>query len=422
MGMQRWNQEYLGHPVWQSVQQCRELLSEGGPPEDPSIRDHYDRLVWLLGYLDELRENATPLVGSEALAALNAAMTNVQNQLDAWSRQQGDGYLTNAGGQYAELVLAALRGWPPSRDRLVKGTTAAALAVTAEADKVTEALKERAEAVRTQLDEDRASSETNVTEAQAALVELRSQAATIRSDIDTQVKRFDDALNGWQQTFSEAEAERASEHRESLKAMTAEAKDAATESKKSLESGLREQVKLGQAHVAELTSMRDKADNLLNAIALTGTATEYGRYAQNEPKRADIWQGVASAAFLASFAWLVVTLIVGHVTGHTAWQLVAYKFGGSVALFALGVYAGHESDSHRGEERTAKSKQLDLAALDPFIANLAPDDQRDIKAAAGRRLFTEPATPPPVAVLEPDGVDDKLLRRIVDELVKRIKS
>ena len=83
-------------------------------------------------------------------------------------------------------------------------------------------------------------------------------------------------------------------------------------------------------------------------------------------------------------------LFVTHASSTTPWQTIALRFGGSVALLALGYYAAHESTQHRNQAQVAKAKQLDLAALDPFIANLEVEEQRRIKAAAARRLFAEP--------------------------------
>lgn len=53
-------------------------------------------------------------------------------------------------------------------------------------------------------------------------------------------------------------------------------------------------------------------------------------------------------------------------------------------LFGIAGYAGKQTGSHRKRERTAYKSTMELAALEPFLANL-PDNEK----ASARRVFAQ---------------------------------
>lgn len=159
-----------------------------------------------------------------------------------------------------------------------------------------------------------------------------------------------------------------------------------------------------QVTLDHLVEQWEAVDNLVDAVALAGTATEYGRYAKDERKSADIWRRVAAAAFGLAFIVFVAMLLFGlggHISTDTPWQLVVFKVTGSAGLLALGYYAGKESASHRKAERAAKSIQLDLAALEPFISKMSAEDKAAIRRGAAQRLFVPPTVHNDVEELDP---------------------
>ena len=392
MGLDRWEQIYRAHPVWAQTDTLKHDLDTGPARADENEEDYFDRLSWLHTQLLDLRENPSPLVSGNALDQLNTTLSQVVASLDSWVAGNGGNLLVAAGAAQTDSVLDALRGWPATKDRYQRGllragaefqATAAAQLATLQAT-VTEHIAALAAA--------RADFETQATtlgtDAQTALDSLRTQVDTVEAELTTQTQRLDAALNGLQATFAQAEAERAAAHAAELEKQKDATRAAAEQAKASAGTLLAQMRSDADGQLAQLTQLKTQAEGLVNAIGLTGTATEYGKYAQQERRAANTWRRIAVGAFVAAFVVFLVTLWKSHIDAHTPWQLVVFKLAASVALLGGGAYAGHESGEHRTEERHAKSVQLNLAALDPFIATLDDDQKRAIKEAAARRLFT----------------------------------
>jgi hypothetical protein len=173
------------------------------------------------------------------------------------------------------------------------------------------------------------------------------------------------------------------------------------------------------SHVIRTQNLKEKAEKVVEALGLTATASAYAAHAKEEREAANIWRRVAVGCFGASFLLFVYLLVKGNVDGSTPWQQIVLKVAGSVALIAAGFYCGRESSQHRQQERLAMEKQLDLAALDPFVANLNEEQRRTVKFAAANRLFAETRTHPDDATSSADLL--KLLETVITTMLKQGK-
>lgn len=377
-----WEQSYLEHPLWPAVSGALAALDAGCQSSPDHDRGEANRLRWILTYLGELGVTAEPLVSQNSLDACHANVVALGQVLEQWQRDQVPALLSDAATSRVNAVLEAIRGWPVSKDRYAKGVIAAAEEFVTSANSEAATLRtlvadmtDQVAALRAQLDGDRAASE--------------QLAGTTQQQVDRQTVRLDDALNGHQATFAAAEAERANAHTTAMAAQAKEAAEQRSDIDRELEADRRGWATEAQTALAHLAEKKKEVDDLVNAVAVTGTATEYRSYAKQEGDAADFWRWVAAGAFgLAFVVFLVMLLVVGgSVTGETPWQLVVFKVTGSVGLLALGAYAARESTSHRKSERAAKSIDLDLAALEPFIVNMPENNKREIRLGAARRLF-----------------------------------
>ena len=201
MALDRWEQAYIGHPAWQTLAAVKLALERGPERTDGGQVVEYDRLVFVVGYLEEQRESPSLLVSQVALNELSNALANVQTHLDQWASGAGTTSLTNA-DQYVDAVLAALRGWPPAKDRLAKGTMAAARALQAEAN-------DQLGRIRASVQELTDSLGRMSTEATTSQTEAQQQLQNLTAAIDAQKLRLDSAIEGMQATFLEGERERA---------------------------------------------------------------------------------------------------------------------------------------------------------------------------------------------------------------------
>jgi DNA repair exonuclease SbcCD ATPase subunit len=387
MSLSALEQAYADHAAWGVIEQLDPALDE--VPEDlrsamPAV---FERLRFLSNYLLAFSENFTPLVSSRHLEALQNSVQNAVTSVNQCTQNRNIEYLRQA-DTHADSAVDATRAWPQIKDKYMKGTLQTAKRYQEDAEAAIEEVREDLRGVsetRKELRDELLATQAELEQVRALVAE---QAAAQQKTVATQIERLDAALNGHQDTFSRAEIERGEKFSTAL-----------TELEEELKSLASKQMTEGERHIASLVELKEKATLLVDAVGLTATATEYGKYAEEQRNAANKWRIVAASAFIASFALFLVVVLFGHVTGDLPWQQVALRAGASVALLGLGLYASRESGQHRQQERIAKDKQLDLAALDPFIANLDEVDQQAIKIAAAKRLFSEsrPVEGPPTA-------------------------
>jgi hypothetical protein len=117
--------------------------------------------------------------------------------------------------------------------------------------------------------------------------------------------------------------------------------------------------------------------------------------------------------FSGSFLWLLLGHLLQSEENGSFWQQSVIRIIGAIALLGGGLYSARESAQHRRQARIAKSKQLDLKALDPFIVTLPESEQVAIKVSAARRLF-----------VEQDGIgsDDSSSGHPVEEIAKALST
>ncbi|GHE93044.1 hypothetical protein GCM10014715_56690 [Streptomyces spiralis] len=440
MGIERWDIQYKAHPVWSLVADLRSLLKSHEERVTPENRDHYDRLNMGLSYIAEIGQEPVMVVTGQALSALQQNLVNVQQHVNAWATGSGSNYLVSAAEGYLDAAFDTVRTWPPSKDRYTRGLRAAATDFVTDAQNAIEGIRGKVEGLQNKINELTATTQAgfsellteaqgNIQATQAEVEQLRSEVSSTTATVTAQSQRLDQAINSYQTSYSEAEASRSESHQRALEKFAEDTLSATEKARAQSEEALSAQKEAGQRIVDEVAALRDQAVELVNAVGLASTATEYGRYAEQERKSANSWRFGAVSVFACSFLIFLATLLVSHVDEKTPWQFMAVRFGGSLALLAGGVYMAKESSQHRQEERRAKSFQLDLAALDPFIVNLPPEQRESIKAAAASRLFVERGTSDGTSVSEqqsgattlPDGVTPEALK-LLQSLAETFKK
>lgn len=408
-----WETTYLEHPLWAAASTALADLASGVEALPDHDRTCSDRIRFVLNYLSDQADPAQPLVSRASLDAAQQAVASLGAQVNQWVATQNASYLEDAASTRVDALLDALRGWPLSKDRYAKGVMAAAEDFVGQSHSELQALREGVGEVQTELADMRKTLEDDRKASELAVEDFKAKVQAAKDATERQTTRLDEALNGLQATFAAAEAQRAETHRAALEAQAkaeAEAREAAG---KTLKDDREQWAADADAALAQIKDLKSQADELVGAVGLAVTSTEYSKYAEQERKAANFWRGIAASSFGLAFVVFLLMLLAGlggQITGDTPWQLVVFKVTGSAGLLALGYYAGRESKSHREAERTAKSIQLDLAALEPFIANMPEDQKERIRLGAAQRLFVNTQLPrsaaePAEHPSEPSGGD-----------------
>jgi hypothetical protein len=77
------------------------------------------------------------------------------------------------------------------------------------------------------------------------------------------------------------------------------------------------------------------------------------------------------------------------VQGEFKWESFAARVFLTITVGVLAAYAGAQADRFFHMEKSNRKLALELAAIDPFIALLPPDEQYKFKLEVGRRSFAQ---------------------------------
>lgn len=307
--MSEWEQRFRDASVWPRVEALRERLKSGPDPEDEEGRDSRERLAWLATLLDGYRETDPRLVTAAMLQSLDQSVAQVvsyvsQDTTTAWAQ---------AASTYADAVVDALRTWPsPHKDRAHKATLAAADEMRENAEKAIADMTAAAAGFREKVDALQASASERSDAHDAALEGLRTSLAAIEQRAEAETDRIAAALEQNRTAAAESEKTRdesfkaaADDLKANVEAVLANAKQAADDAAKARESA-------AQEHLATLTRLEEQAGELVDAISIEGTATGYGKYAEQERKAAWGWAIAAVVVGIAGFG-----VISGPCTAST---------------------------------------------------------------------------------------------------------
>lgn len=372
MSLDRLKQAYLSHAVWQQVGALAGMLEDAPRPSTDAAGDQLDLTSLIVRTLQEHESNWTPFKLRSTLDALTQHLAQVTSYVQNWINTQDPGHLQNL-ASYNDAILTAIATWTTGRDRVLRST------INAAKDFQRDAAHEM-QAIRQTIEDFHERTNAIVGEVQSLRSEYTAFTEGNRNQVSSQIERLDAALNDMGSRFSNAEENRRA-------AFESEQVDRQEEFADSLS----KQMELGHAHIQALKDHESQAQNLVNAVGFTATATDYGKYAEQERRAANVLRIAAILLILGGFGWLLLAAWVPVFRTNDFWQSAVVRIGGMTAIIAGGIYAARESAHHREQERNAKAKQLDLKALDPFVVKLPENQQDAIRGIAALRLFTDTA-------------------------------
>ena len=208
------------------------------------------------------------------------------------------------------------------------------------------------------------------------LDELKSSIADEKADVSAQAARLDTALT----TNNTAFNTKMTDWQATLDSGLQDAKNLA-------EKQLLESAAEAKAHVTQLEDLEKQSRNLLEATARNSISTEYGSHARQQSKAATMWS--VCAVLLAVSGLVALFLMVDGIEELTVPEAI-WKTSVSALTLAIATYMGREASGHRKEARDAKRTQLDLNALEPFLANMDEDTAHELREQFAKQIFSRP--------------------------------
>jgi hypothetical protein len=384
----KWDDRVRNHPVHASLASAQAALEHLSTERSAQAAEDVERLSWVI---DNLRERLDAAPGFSMtpgiLDPMNQQLSQIANEVNSYNGNGNVAHLANA-NSYTDTLLDIGRSLPQSpKDRVGKAASRETERVRRLVSQVvsqseTEIEKLNVEAAstsqrlntaRTEFAEQASAIEQRMIQAEARITDCISQLDAESTAHQTQ---FAQEQKDRESGFQENERERANRAEGALKEYTAEFDDLS-----------KELVEKAKAELAQLADLQKQADELVGAIGVTGVAAGYNETAQQQRRAANQWRlGTVGIAFLAAVV-LSSALFIDHGRDDT-WQLLTTRLVISLSFAGLAAYCGRQSAEHRREERTARARQIQLAALNPYLANMPEDERVKLKSELAVGYFT----------------------------------
>lgn len=142
-----------------------------------------------------------------------------------------------------------------------------------------------------------------------------------------------------------------------------------------------------------LQRLQDDAEAVFGVIQNTVQAGAHKRYADEERATANWYRYGAICLMLLSVGILVAPEIWNYLSNEAYkldWSKIVDRLPISIIVFAPAFYLARESSKHRQNEFQNRRRELTLRTIDPYLALLGSETQRDeLKGQIAKSIFAE---------------------------------
>lgn len=425
------------HPALQALESLQANLDQAfsRAADDPGALAQTARLRAMREYAAATLAGVEPmLVTDQVLNQIQANVQNIASQLANYSSGNGTAYLANAMNEGDNLFAALARVPSPIGGQRAAAITRAMGAYHQTVDQYTRRIQEQ----QTTL-ENRLSQFTNTVtglEQRVTTTETRvdSVIAQYQSTFEvSQAQRqqaFDAAQAQRQQTFDTEVATQRADFNEvaqqlrtasttvvdSAKSQLAEAMKALDEAightkataRKAAEDVSTEYRGIADALNAHLETRRDEADKLVGLMGERAVTSTYQKTADEARSEMIWWQLITVVVMVGLLAGAIFEFLPALKDGWN-WGVGGARVMVAIIATLLAGYTGTQAKIARDTMRTNRRREMDLAALGPYLAPLPEEDQHEMRTRIADRYFVEdgaaaPATAGETLLTDPDVV------------------
>jgi len=419
--MSQWIERIQGHAVFkeladleQSLESSREMAHA-----DSTAFDAWDRIERITKFIRAFLSDLDPLlVPPSHLSNSQGQLQQARNQVNSFAGNRNVGHLNEANNQL-DNVLSYLGSIP----KLDKATSIQELGEAASSYK-----KSVGGLVRS-LEKQLAGVVEEKNSLQVKLKELTAE-------VTAQKQRADNVITQMQEQFSAAQQARQSEAT-NLEAKRSDEFDAAEEvraeesekaffaqknsfsefldTSKEQHAALREVLATSsKSLIAELETQKAHAEKVVGIISTEAVAHGYGRTANEERDAAKMWRWVAVGALVC---WIIAGVFFFALTYEKELSLsaLARQFLISTPFVLLAGFAALQVSKHQRAERINRQQELEIAAIDPYLATFDDETRKQVKRGLAEKLFGQ-------REIDPAKGDSKNLLETVSDTLKTVKQ
>lgn len=385
-----WEAEHRDHELWTAAEEAQmELTAQRGEKEGVSVDDpRWGRLRGLFTYVASFRETPHPTITEQSLDSALERLQRIREHLpdlDVVYRVSG-----NNGSEFGRLAQT-VRSWPVPASGRLTGLSGQVEALTSEISNAETQMREHVESFKEHLEERRHEQEQSLNaqleDLRLKLTETKSQLLQKTDDLTAQLQHIQDDARTAEQVIEKQK----SRLDEALKEHERSHADLKSKQTEDWAEQLQRHETAAQQHLGQMADHEEQSRKILGAVGINATATDYGKYAQNQNSTANKWRLGAAIAFCIAgvvFVSAMAATFLGLGPRLDWWEMALQRIGAPVGVAGIGLFFASESKQHRKEERKARGTELTLVALEPFIANLPEKQQAVIRYETAQTLFS----------------------------------
>ena len=379
--------QWKSHAVHGSLENllghCREADAIAREAEDPEHTATLDVLRDIVTFAQGRIAGVDPHLTSEA--TLNSINTQAQ---------RSSGELTNYLGN--KQLPHLLNAWTQMENALPTLGQLVSISAPAELEALGEMLQQYRLSVRGQL----GAFTRKLNERKRKLEANKKQLADLESEVAAQKGRVDQVIADHQSQFSSAQESRAAAANEALTSFHEKSTQSLLEQAETLQAQLVEGRDLLASQQRDLEddfgTFKDavadydkQAREVLSALGVTSQTAALGDSARREMISARVWQ-VITLGGLFGLVYIAVQIILPSVSGDFAWGTFAGRAFAGLTAALVASYSGAQARRHHRREEYYRNLQLQLSALDPYLATLPEERRVELKAALASQFFFLP--------------------------------
>lgn len=336
-----------------------------------------------------------------AIAWLNdgaTALANIKSYLSNYMSNKDVNSLTsNCAGQLDTLLQVSAKLNCVKSAQNLRGIVAAENEYTRIMDAHNEQLYEKVKTLETEvanlrakIDEQANQAQNNLSELQRSITDekhrLDSFATSYQSQMATDQKSFSAMSDSLKETFSLVQEERKKSFAEELEnikkqGLSIDQKAASQSEEIQLKSD-----RLIEDYKKKFDEYEKQVANIVGIVNTNMFSHKYKEVADDAHKRAKLWHAIAVILMLAVGAFAVYAFVI-TVNADTSWVKLVAKIFATTTLVTGSAYAARQASKQEKVERYARKIEMELVAIDPFVASLNEERQSIIKEEIAKKIF-----------------------------------
>lgn len=419
--MSQWIERIQGHAIYkeladleQSVESSREAAQA-----DSTSFEAWERIERITKFIRTFLSDVDPLlVPPSHLSNSHGQLQQARGQLNSFASNLNVAHLNEANNQL-DNVLSYLGSIP----RLDKAASIHELGEAASGykkslgglvrslEKQLAGVVEEKNALQTKLQELTVEVTAQKQRADNVIAQMQQQFSTAQETRQTEAATLESKRSN---EFEAAEESRAEES-ESAQATREKSFSEFLIASKTQHEALRgELVSNSKSIISSLETQKSHAEKVVGIISTEAVAHGYGKTANEERAAAKGWRIVAVTALIV---WILAGLVFFGLTYDKELSLsaLARQFLISTPFVLLAGFAALQVSKHQRAERINRQQELEIAAIDPYLATFDDDTRNEVKRTLAEKLFGQ-------REIEPAKGDSKHMLETMTDTLKTVKQ